>query len=89
MDYVFLIDRIGEPATAAAIGGTLGIVFGALALWTGFCTRSAVLDVTRSERGFTALANWLVALGVAVGGTQLLIMSGTLDVSETRFFSTA
>jgi len=89
MDLVPLIDRFGEPATAAIIGLGLGLVFGVVALLSGFCTRSAVLDVTRRERDGRSLALWLVAFAVAIGGTQILLATGQLNVTETRFFATA
>lgn len=88
MDLVPLIDHIGEPAAAAVIGAALGAAFGAFALVTNFCTRSAVIDIFKGSNKHS-LALWLVAFSVAVGGTQLLLANGLLAVGETRFFSTA
>ena len=88
MDFVPLIDAIGEPATAALIGTVLGLAFGALALISGFCTRSAVLDVTRRRDG-RALTLWLVAFTIAVAGTQALAATGALALGDTRFFASA
>ena len=85
MDFVPLIDAIGEPATAALIGLVLGGVFGALVLISGFCTRSAVIDLTRRRDG-TSLALWLSGFTTAVIGTQSLVTMDALDLSTTRFF---
>jgi uncharacterized membrane protein YedE/YeeE len=88
MDLVPVIDMIGESGTALAGGVVLGLLFGFFAQQTAFCTRSAVLDLTR-RRGFSALAIWFIGFAVAIFGVQLLLANGTVDVSETRFFSTA
>ncbi|MCV0396293.1 MAG: YeeE/YedE family protein [Rhizobiaceae bacterium] len=88
MDLVPLIDAVGEPGAALAGGAMLGLVFGVAAQRSAFCTRSAVLDIVRGGDG-TALATWLVGFAVAILGVQLLLFNGALDVTETRFFSTA
>lgn len=88
MDFVPVIDTIGESGAALAGGVVLGLLFGFFAQQTAFCTRSAVLDLTR-KRGFSALAIWFIGFAVAILGVQLLLADGGLDVSETRFFSTA
>lgn len=88
MDLVPFIDALGEPGTAIAGGLVLGLAFGFFAQRSAFCTRSAVLDLTRSG-DMKALATWAAGFAVAVLGVQLLLASGLLDVRETRFFSTA
>jgi uncharacterized membrane protein YedE/YeeE len=88
MDFVPLIDSIGEPATFAAIGLALGLGFGLLAERSGFCTRSAVLELSHGKRG-TMLPLWLVAFATAVLATQLLVATGTINLLDTRFFGTA
>lgn len=88
MDLVPAIDMLGENGTALAGGAVLGLLFGFFAQKTAFCTRSAVLDLTRN-RGVSALAIWFIGFAVAILGVQLLLTQGALDVSETRFFSTA
>ena len=88
MDFVPLIDFVGENGTAVLGGALLGALFGFAAQRSAFCTRSAVLDLTR-HRDFRALAVWLAGFAVAVLGVQLLLVLGFIDVRETRFFSTA
>jgi uncharacterized membrane protein YedE/YeeE len=88
MDMVPLIDLIGEPGAALAGGAVLGLVFGVLAQRTGFCTRSAVLDLARG-RDMKALAMWAGGFAAAVLGVQTLLFFGMIDVVETRFFATA
>ncbi|MEF2552817.1 YeeE/YedE family protein [Aurantimonas sp. A2-1-M11] len=88
MDFVPLIDLIGEDATALAGGAVVGGLFGVFAQRSALCTRSAVLDVTRG-RDLSALAVWAGGFAAAVLGIQLLLNYGYVDVRDTRFFSTA
>ncbi|MCB1423821.1 MAG: YeeE/YedE family protein [Nitratireductor sp.] len=87
MDFVPLIDSIGEPATLALAGFVLAFVFGFAAERSGFCTRSAILEIM-DRKVATALPVWLLALGVAILSTQLAIFNGWIDVGESRFFRT-
>jgi len=88
MDLIPLIDSVGEPGAALIGGVALGLVFGIAAQRSGFCTLSAVLDLTRG-RDLGSLAVWLSGFGIAILGVQYLLEAGSLDVSETRFFATA
>lgn len=88
MDFIPLIDLIGENATALVGGTIVGGLFGFFAQRSAFCTRSAVLDMTR-RRDFAALATWAAGFAVTVLGVQLLLNFGYLDTRDTRFFSTA
>ncbi|MDY8107976.1 YeeE/YedE family protein [Fulvimarina sp. 2208YS6-2-32] len=88
MDFVPLIDAIGEAATAVLGGAVVGALFGFAAQRSAFCTRAAVLDVTR-RRDLRSLATWTTGFAVAVLGVQCLLSYGLIDARETRFFSTA
>ncbi|EAU41087.1 YeeE/YedE [Fulvimarina pelagi HTCC2506] len=88
MDFVPLIEAIGEPNTIILGGAVIGGLFGFAAQRSEFCTRSAVLDVVRG-RDLKALATWAIGFAVAVLGVQLLLSYGYIDARETRFFSTA
>lgn len=88
MDLVPLIDLVGEPGAALVGGLVLGLIFGIAAQRSAFCTRSAVLSVLHARDG-RSLTTWLAGFAVATLGVQWLLYSGSLDVAETRFFSTA
>ena len=88
MDFVPLIDSIGEPQTLALVGLALGAAFGFVLQRSQFCTRSAVLELVRGKHS-SSRPMWLIAFATAVLSVQLLIMNGQIDVAETRFFSTA
>lgn len=88
MDLVPFFDRFGEAGTAVLGGALLGAFFGFFAQRSAFCTRSAVLDLTRG-RNLSNLSIWLAGFAVAMFGVQFLIWNGNVDVLETRFFATA
>lgn len=83
MQIETLIERFGEGAVLALAGLVIGFVFGALAQRSRFCLRAAVVEFSRCCLG-PKVAIWLLAFAGAVLGTQLLIGSGLLDVSQAR-----
>lgn len=88
MDLVPFIDAYGEPMTAMAGGAVVGAVFGVAAQRSRFCTRSAIIDVSR--RGdWRAFAVWAAGFATALLAVQVMLRIDALSVTETRFFSTA
>lgn len=88
MDLVPLIDFIGEPQTALVGGLVLGLAFGVFAQRSRYCTRSAVLAVM-GESDLKPFATWAAGFAAAILAVQALLGAEVIDVSETRFFSTA
>lgn len=77
---------IVQNATASlAVGGLLiGLVFGAMAQRTGFCTLGAVSDWMLF--GDTRrLRSWLLAIAVALAGTQGLHAAGIVDLDQSLY----
>lgn len=71
----------------ALYGFLLAIVFGAIANKTNFCTMGAVSDwVNMGSKG--RLAAWVLAMGIAVGGAQLLELTGQIDLGESIYRTT-
>lgn len=66
-------------------GGLLGLGFGALAQWSGFCFRAAVQETVRQSGERPKLAQWIAATGVAIALTQAGIAFGLIDVSGTPY----
>ena len=65
----------------ALTGLALGIGFGGLARWSGFCLRGAVEDaLTRTDA--PRLRGFLAAMVVALVATQALVLAGRLDLSK-------
>lgn len=72
-----------QHATQLVIWGALvlGLIFGAVGQWSRFCVRGAIAD-WMIERKPGRLASWMLAVLVAVIGTQLLIAQGMLDATK-------
>ncbi len=65
-------------------GFGLGIVFGFIANKTNFCTMGAVSDVVNMGH-WGRMRAWLLAIAVAMIGTNLLVYFGYLDLSRTIY----
>jgi uncharacterized membrane protein YedE/YeeE len=68
------------------LGLLAGLVFGATAQRTNFCTMGAVSDMVNLQdyRRFRA---WLLAIAVAMAGTQLLHLSGIIDLGRSIYLT--
>ena len=86
MDFDFLIDHLGESGTTALGGLVLGLMFGVFAQRSQFCLRAAVVEFVRGKIG-PKVAIWLLTFSAAVGGTQALILSGELDITDSRMLA--
>ena len=66
--------------------GTLGTTFllGLLMSWGRFCTMGALSDVVNIG-DWTRMRMWLMAIGVAVAGTQLLGASGLIALEKSFY----
>jgi uncharacterized membrane protein YedE/YeeE len=72
-------------ATVVVLGGfILGFVFGAVANRTHFCTMGAVSDIVNMG-SWGRMRMWLLAIAVAILGTQALQLAGLIDLS-TSFY---
>ena len=65
-------------------GFGLGIVFGFIANKTNFCTMGAVSDVVNMGH-WGRMRAWLLAIAVAMIGTNVLAYYGYLDLSKTLY----
>ncbi len=65
-------------------GFGIAAVFGFVANKTHFCVMGAISDVIHmGSKG--RLGAWLLAIGIAVLGTQALQLAGVIDVGESRY----
>lgn len=71
----------------ALYGFILAAIFGAIANRTNFCTMGAVSDWVNMG-ALTRLKVWLLAMGIALIGTQTMHATGTIDVSGSIYLST-
>ncbi len=77
-----------SPATWVVWGGfVLAFVFGAIANKTNFCTMGAISDVVNMSH-WGRVRMWLLAIAVAMIGTNLLSYFGQIDLSKTLYLRT-
>lgn len=73
-------------ATVVASTFALAFVFGAVAQRTGFCTMGAVADAVNFG-DWTRMRQWLLAIAVAVLGTNGMAAAGLIDLADA-FYTT-
>ena len=80
---------MGELATTTivGIGGfVIGLAFGATVQRTNFCTMGGISDLVLMGDGRRFRA-WVLAIVVAIIGTQALHFSGVIDVNKSIYLS--
>ncbi|HEV8034918.1 YeeE/YedE family protein [Yoonia sp.] len=82
-----LIETYGEGAILMAVGGLVGVLFGATAQHSRFCLRAATVEVAEGKLG-PRLSIWLIAFSAGVLAVQTLIVLGWLDVTQSRQLAT-
>src|SRR5882757_8467741 len=90
--HILETQDIGERAMAdfppnilvCVLGLVAGLVFGATAQLTNFCTMGAVSDMVNLQdyRRFRA---WLLAIAVAIAGSQSLHLLGIVDLGKSIY----
>lgn len=79
---------IGAPFSfyMALLGLLGGLVFGYVARRSGFCTLGAIEEAYYgTER--SRLRSWVLAVGVAIAGTQALDLFGVIDLRESFYLA--
>ncbi len=72
----------------SALGFALALIFGAVANRTNFCTMGAVSDwVNMGLKG--RFGAWVLAMGIAVAGAQVLELTGLVDVGSSIYRTTS
>ena len=65
-------------------GFTLGALMGAASRWAQFCTLGAIADAV-IVGDLRRLRAWILAIAVAILGTQILYLSGTVDIGQSIY----
>ncbi len=63
-----------------------GIAFGAIAQRTNFCTMGALSDILFLEN-YNRMRAWLLAMAVAIAGSQLLHAAGLVDLGKSIYLA--
>lgn len=80
---------LDTPAHLANLGGLLlGLVFGAVVQRSNFCTMGAISDmVLMGDK--SRLRSWVLAIAVAMLGSQLLHLAGLIDLKASIYTGTS
>ena len=81
MFETFGFEDVSARQVSVVLALVIGVAFGVLAQRTKFCFRRSLVGRDRRE----ASGVWLMALAVAVLGTQAAVMFGWIDFSDHRF----
>jgi uncharacterized membrane protein YedE/YeeE len=73
-----------KTLTVAWLGFVLAFIFGYVGNKTHFCTMGAVSDIVNMNH-WDRMRSWLLAIAVAVIGTNLLVYTGTIDVTKSLY----
>lgn len=80
------MNQLATTTIAGAGGFVIGLVFGATAQRTGFCTMGAISDlVLMGDK--RRLRAWLLATAVAIIGTHALHFGGAIDINKSIYLS--
>ncbi len=81
------MDEIANIHVVASLGFVLAFVFGAVANKTNFCTMGAISDwVNMGLKG--RFGAWILAMGVAIAGAQMLELTGQIDLTQSIYRTT-
>ena len=81
MNAAELLDRTNEVLWLAL---ALGALFGAIAQYTHFCTMGAIADIA-TIGDWTRMRMWLLAMGVAIAGFNVMVWLGWLDAGKSVY----
>ncbi len=76
------MEEIPVTTVVGLAGFIAGIIFGATASKTNFCTMGALSDIV-FMKNYSRLRMWLLAMAVAIIGSQALHILGLVELYET------
>ena len=86
MNFIPLVDLIGEHQTSALFGVITGVLFGVAAQRSAFCLRAASVEFARGRLG-PRLAVWLLTFSTALIWVQAAALLGLFDSSQARIMA--
>lgn len=86
MPLEYLIDTFGDGTVLLLAGLCVGLLFGVAAQRSAFCLRASTVELSQGQIG-PRMSVWLVAFFAALAATQGAVLSGILDVSQSRQLS--
>ena len=84
--FCFECGFMSSAIILALSGFVIGVLFGAVVQRTNFCSMGAISDaVALGDR--RRLRAWLLAIAVAIVGTQALLLTGLVDVGKSFYLA--
>lgn len=81
------MEDLPVTTVVASLGFGLGLIFGATVQRTNFCTMGSISDIVFMG-DWNRFRAWMLAVAVAILGSQALHASGTVDLAETIYLTT-
>jgi uncharacterized membrane protein YedE/YeeE len=76
------VEVLGKVVIACAF--VLGMLFGAISQRANFCTMGSVADIV-AFGDWTRMRQWLLAIAIAILGTNLLAAAGVIDTADSFY----
>ena len=86
MDILWIVESLGEAATAALFGLITGVIFGVAAQRSRFCLRAATVEFGRFQMG-DRVAVWLLTFSTALVWVQAAELSGLMQAEDARMMA--
>jgi len=80
------MEEVSIGTFIATLGFGMGILFGAVAHRTNFCTMGALSDIVFMGN-WNRMRSWMLATAVAVIGSQYLYQTGAIDLSRAIYLT--
>lgn len=80
------MDELSTRLIVAGLGFAIGIVFGATAQRTNFCTMGSLSDIVFMGN-WNRFRAWMLAIAVAIAGSQTMHLAGLVDLNQSVYLS--
>ena len=80
------MEEIPTGILVSALGFALGVIFGATAQRTNFCTMGAISDAVFMG-DWNRFRAWMLAIAIALLGSQILHITGTVDLATSIYLT--
>ena len=80
------MEELPVKYVVATLGLMLGVVFGATAQKTNFCTMGSISDIVFMDN-WNRMRAWLLAIAVAVLGSQAMHLAGLIDLNKSIYLT--
>jgi len=84
--YIRAMNELPIHLTVALCGYVAGLAFGAVAQRTNFCTMGALSDIVFLG-SYNRMRAWLLAIAVAIAGSQALHAAGLVDLGKSIYLA--